>query len=94
MSKVIINATDVRNDFFKLVDRVAKTKNPIYIKKDKEVRVKMEPVGRELDEDWEDTKKLLNELRGMWAGKTEEELVGRFREANEKSTRKIRSRKW
>jgi len=94
MSKVIINATDVRNDFFKLVDKVAKTKSPIYIKKDKEVLVKLEPVGRELDEDWEDTKKLLNELRGMWADKTEEELIGRFREANEKSTRKIRLRKW
>jgi len=39
MSKVIINATDVRNDFFKLIDKVAKTKNPIYIKKDKEVLV-------------------------------------------------------
>lgn len=94
MSKIIINATDVRNDFFKLVDRVAKTKNPIYIKKDKEVLVKLESVGRELDEDWEDTKKLLNELRGMWADKTEEELVGRFREADEKATRKIRARKW
>ena len=94
MSKVIINATDVRNDFFKLVDRVAKTKNPIYIKKDKEVLVKLESVGRELEEDWEDTKKLLNELRGMWADKTEEELVGRFREADEKATRKIRARKW
>ncbi|HCS78302.1 TPA: hypothetical protein DIV55_01005 [Patescibacteria group bacterium] len=94
MSKVIINATDVRNDFFKLVDRVAKTKNPIYIKKDKEVLVKLESVGRELEEDWEDTKKLLNELRGMWIDKTEEELVGRFREADEKATRKIRARKW
>ena len=94
MSKVIINATDVRNDFFKLIDKVAKTKNPIYIKKDKEVRVKLEPVGRELDEDWEETKKLLDSIRGMWADKTEEELVGRFREADEKATRKIRARKW
>ncbi len=94
MSKVIINATDVRNDFFKLVDKVAKTGKPVFIKKDREVRVKLEPVGRELDEDWEDTKKLLSELRGMWADKTEEELVGRFREANEKATRKIRARKW
>ncbi len=94
MSKVIINATDVRNDFFKLYDRVAKTKNPIYIKKDKEVRVKLEAVGRELDDDWEETKKLLDSIRGMWADKTEEELVGRFREADEKATRKIRARKW
>ena len=94
MSKVIINATDVRNDFFKLIDRVAKTKNPIYIKKDKEVRVKLEAVGRELDDDWEETKKLLDSIRGMWADKTEEELVGRFREADEKATRKIRARKW
>jgi len=94
MSRIIINATDVRNDFFKLIDKVSRTKKPIFIKKDKEVRVKIEPVGSELEEDWEDTKKLLNELRGMWIDKTEEELVGRFREADEKATRKIRARKW
>ena len=94
MSKVIINATDVRNDFFKLVDHVARTKNPIYIKKDKEVRVKMEPVGRELDEDWEDTKKLLDRIEGMWAHRTEEEITRRFREASRKAARRIRARKW
>ena len=94
MSKVIINATDVRNDFFKLIDRVAKTKNPIYIKKDKEVRVKLEPVGKELDEDWEETKKILDATRGIWAHLTEEEISGRFKEADRKATRRIRSRKW
>jgi hypothetical protein len=94
MNKVIINATDVRNDFFKLIDRVARTKNPIYIKKDKEVLVKMEPVGRELDEEWEDTKKILDATRGMWAHRTEEEITRRFKEADRKATRKIRSRKW
>ena len=57
MSKTIINATDVRNDFFKLIDKVARTKDPIFIKKDKEVKVKIEPVGTELNEDWEETKR-------------------------------------
>lgn len=94
MSKVIINATDVRNDFFKLIDRVARTKNPIYIKKDKEVMVKLEPVGRELDEDWEETKKLLDRVEGMWSHRTEEEITRRFKEASRKATRKIRARNW
>ena len=94
MSKVIINATDVRNDFFRLVDRVARTKNPIYIKKDKEVMVKLEPVGSELDGDWEETKKILDATRGIWAHLTEEEITRRFKEADRKATRRIRSRKW
>ena len=94
MSKTIINATDVRNDFFKLVDKVAKTGKPIFIKKDREVRVKLEPVGRELDEDWDETKKILDATRGMWAHRTEEEITHRFKEADRKATRRIRSRKW
>lgn len=94
MAKNIITATDVRNDFFNLINLVAKTKEPIYIKKDNEVIVKLEPVGEELNSDWEETKKVLDRVRGMWADKTEEELVGRFREADEAATRKIRARKW
>jgi len=94
MSKIIINATDVRNDFFKLIDKVSRTQKPIFIKKDKEVRVKIEPVGSELEEDWEETKKLLDRVEGMWAYRTEEEITRRFREADRKATRKIRSRKW
>lgn len=94
MAKLIYTATDVRNDFFKLVDMVAKTGEPIFIKKDKEVLVKLEPVGEELNADWKKTKKVLDRVRGMWADKSEEELVGRFREANEAATRKIRARKW
>lgn len=34
MAKVIYTATDVRNNFFNLINQVAKTKEPIYIKKD------------------------------------------------------------
>jgi hypothetical protein len=93
MAKNIITATDVRNDFFNLINLVAKTKEPIYIKKDNEVMVKLEPVGEDLDKEWEDIKKLLDETRGMWANRTEEEIVGRFRRADEATTRKIRSRK-
>ena len=39
-------------------------------------------------------KKLLDETRGMWADRTEEEIVGKFRKADEASTHKIRARKW
>lgn len=94
MAKLIYTATDVRNDFFNLINLVVKTKEPIYIKKDNEVMVKLEPVGEELNSDWEETKKLLDSVEGMWAHRSEEEIRGRFREADEASTRKIRARKW
>ncbi len=94
MVKNIITATDVRNDFFNLINLVAKTKEPIYIKKDNEVMVKLEPVGEDLNSDWEETKKLLDAVEGMWAHRAEDEITGRFREADEASTRKIRARKW
>lgn len=94
MSKVIITATEVRNNFFQLLDQVAKTGKPIFIKRDRDVKVKLEPVKEDFDKDWEETKKLLDRIRGMWADKTEEELVGRFREADRLATKKIRSRKW
>lgn len=94
MSKTILNATDVRNDFFRLLDLVVESKKTIFIKRGKEVKVKMEPVGDELDKDWEETKRLLDKTRGMWADRTEEEIRGPFREADRKSTARIRSRKW
>lgn len=94
MAKNIITATEVRNDFFNLINLVAETKEPIYIKKGKEVKVKLEPVGDELDKEWEETKKILDATRGMWADRTEEEIVGKFRRADEASTRKIRARRW
>lgn len=93
MAKNIITATNVRNDFFNLINLVAKTKEPIYIKKDNEVMVKLEPVGEELDKDWEETKKWLDKTRGMWKHLTEEEISGKFNEADLASTKKIRSRK-
>lgn len=94
MAKNIITATDVRNDFFNLINLVVRTKEPIYIKKGKEVKVKLELVKEELDKDWVETKKLLDAVEGMWAHRTEKEIRGRFREADEASTRKIRARKW
>ena len=94
MAKNIITATDVRNDFFNLINLVAKTKEPIYIKKGKDVKVKLEPAGEEINSDWEETKKILDKVEGMWAHRTEDEIRGRFREADEASTRKIRARKW
>lgn len=89
-----MTATDVRNDFFKLLDLVAESKKPIFIKKGREVKVKLEPVGEELDKEWEETRKLLDKVRGMWAHRTEAEITGRFREADELSMKKIRSRNW
>ena len=94
MAKLIYTATDVRNDFFKLVDLVARTGKPVFIKKGREVKVKLEPVGDELDKEWEETKKLLDETRGMWKHLTEEQISGRFNEADLASTKKIRARKW
>ena len=94
MARTIITATEVRNNFFNLLDSVARTGKPIYIKKDREVKVKMEPVGEEADKRWAEVKKWLDKTRGMWADRTEEELRGRFREADRKATLKIRSRKW
>lgn len=94
MSKNIITATEVRNNFFNLLELVATTGNPIYIKKDREVKVKLEPVHEDLDKKWLEVKKLLDKTRGMWAGRSEEEIVGRFREADRKSTLRIRRRKW
>lgn len=94
MSKTILNATDVRNDFFRLLDLVAESKKTIFIKRGREVKVKLEPVRDEIDKDWEETKKLLDRIYGMWADKTEEELTGRFKEADRLATKKIRARKW
>ena len=92
MSKTIINATDVRNDFFKLIDSVARNKKPIYIKKDRGIKVKLEPAEDDINKEWEETKKWLDKTRGMWANRTEEEIRGPFKRADEASTRKIRSR--
>lgn len=94
MAKNIITATDVRNNFFNLINLVAKTKEPIYIKKDKEVIVKLEPVGDEINSEWEETKRILDETRGMWAHRSEKEIRARFRKADLASTKKIRARKW
>ena len=94
MAKVIYTATDVRNNFFNLISLVARTKEPIFIKKDKEVIVKLEPVGDELDKEWAETKKLLDKTRGMWKHLTKEQISGRFNEADLASTKKIRARKW
>ncbi len=94
MAKNIITATEVRNNFFNLVDMVAATGNPVYIKKGREVKVRLEPVDDELDEKWDKAKKWLDRTRGMWADKSEGEIRGRFKEADKKATLRIRRRKW
>lgn len=94
MARLIYTATDVRNNFFNLVDMVARTGEPIFIKKDKEVVVKLEAVGEELDEEWEETKKILDEVEGMWAHRSERQIRSRFERANQAATKKIRARIW
>lgn len=94
MAKNIITATDVRNDFFNLINLVAKTKEPIYIKKDNEVMVKLEPAGEDLNSDWEKTKKILDETRGMWSNRTEKQIKARFKQAELKTMKKIKARNW
>lgn len=94
MAKNIITATDVRNDFFNLVDLVASTGNPVYIKKGKEVKVKLEPVKTDINDRAKDMKKWLDETRGIWAGRSEEEIRASFKEADKKTTLKIRRRRW
>ncbi len=94
MARNIITATDVRNDFFNLINLVAKTKEPIYIKKGRDVKVKLEPVGDELDKEWAKTKKILDETRGIWADRTEKQIRARFKEAERKTMKKIRARNW
>ena len=94
MSRVIANATDVRNNFFNLIDKVVKTGEPIFIKRNREVLVKIEPIGDELDRDADEIKGLLDATRGLWAGRVAKESGSRFREANLASSRRIRSRKW
>ena len=90
MAKTILTATEVRNDFFNLINLVVKTGEPIFVKKNREVVIKMEPVGEELNSDWEETKKILDATRGMWAHRSEKEIRARFRKANLAATRKIR----
>lgn len=94
MAKVIYTATEVRNNFFNLINLVVKTGEPIFVKKDREVVVKLEPVETELKDRAKEMNKWLDETRGMWAGRSEEEIRGRFKEADRKTTLKIRRRHW
>ncbi len=94
MARNIITATDVRNNFFNLINLVAKTKEPIYIKKGRDVKVKLEPVETDIKNRAEDMKKWLDETRGIWADRSEAEIRGRFKEADRKTTLKIRRRHW
>ncbi|MEK7616490.1 MAG: hypothetical protein AAB414_00355 [Patescibacteria group bacterium] len=73
MAKNIITATEVRNNFFNLVDMVVSTGEPVYIKKDREVKVKLQPISDEADKK-EKIKKLVDETRGIWSDRTEEEI--------------------
>lgn len=91
MSK-IVTATELRNNLFNLLTLVSKTGKPIYIKRGKDVKVKLEPVKDELYKEWEETKKILDKVWGMWAHRTEEEIRGPFRRANLLSTHRIRAR--
>ncbi len=94
MAKNIITATDVRNDFFNLINLVIATGEPIYIKKNRDVLVKLELVEHDLDKEWEKTKKILDATRGIWADRTEKEIRAGFKKAELKTMKKNRSRNW
>lgn len=94
MAKNIITATEVRNNFFNLINMVIATGNPIYIKKGKEIKVKLGPIGDELDKEWAKTKKILDDTRGIWGNRTEKQIRARFKEAERKTMEKIRARNW
>ena len=93
MSRVIVNATDVRNNFFNLINKVVATGEPIFIKRNREILVKIEPVGDELDRETDETRRLVDATRGLWVGRAERVIGGRFRKANLAWSRRIRSRK-
>lgn len=94
MAKAILTATEVRNNFFNLINLVVKTGEPIFVKRDREVVVKLEPVGTDLKDRAKEIKKWLDRTRGMWADSSEEDISGRFKEADKKATLRIRRRKW
>lgn len=94
MSKNVYTATEVRNNFFNLINLVVKTKEPIYIKKNREVVVKLEPAKDEVAKKRDKALAWLEKTRSMWAGRSEDEIRGPFREASRKATLKIRARNW
>lgn len=91
MSSTILNATNVRNDFFRLLDEVEKSKKPIYIKKDNKIKVKLDVIGTDLTEKWDETKIVLDKLFGMWNDRSETEIKGGFKKANLAATEKFRT---
>ena len=46
MIKNILTATEVKNKFFKLIDMVAVTGDPVYIKMGRKIRVRLAPVNK------------------------------------------------
>ena len=80
MAKTIINATDARNDFFNMIDLVAKTSQAIYISKDMEIIVKMEPV-----EEKKDIKDIEKTLKATFGSLPSFPDVTKFRRSRQKS---------
>lgn len=90
MSNTILNATNVRNDFFRLLDEVEKSKKPIYIKKDNKIKVKLDVIGTDLTEKWDETRLVLEKLFGMWKDRSEGEISKKFRKANIAAAQRFR----
>lgn len=87
-----VTATEARNNFFTLAEKVKRTGQPIRVIKNSELLVEISPIKEDPQKEWVETKKLLDEVWGMWANRTEEKIRGPFRRASEATTRRIRAR--
>lgn len=87
-----VTATEARNNFFTLIDKVAKTGKPIKVTKGSEVVVEINPAKKDSNKERKAMKKLLAEVWGMWADRTEDEIRGPFRRASRATTDRIRAR--
>lgn len=91
MNKVV-TATELRNDLFKLLDLVEKSQEPIFINRHNKVSVKLDVVKDESAKEKAELKMILDKTWGMWADKTEEELVGNFRRADSAYSKRLKKR--
>ena len=88
----IVTATEARNNFFNLAEKVKRTGQTITIVKNNEPLVELAPIKTDPKKEWAETKKILDRAWGMWKDKTEEELVGNFRRADAAYSKRLRKR--
>lgn len=87
-----VTATEARNNFFTLAEKVKRTGQPIRVIKHSELLVEISPIKADPKKEWKKMKKALDKAWGMWADRTEEEIRGPFREATRLTMERIRAR--